>query len=108
MKKLLMAMCAGACAVVLLTGCAVVTPVLGGAGGSLYTDVTNGVAVGSGSGYSKVGKSMSKAVICVAFGDSSIQAAMKDGGITKIHHVDCKVTSVLGFYVEYTTIVYGE
>jgi len=41
-------------------------------------------------------------------GDASIQAAMQNGGITKIHHVDYKVTSVLGVYATYTTVVYGE
>ena len=50
----------------------------------------------------------SKAIICFATGDSSISAAMANGGITKIHHVDCKVFSVLGLYARYTTVVYGE
>lgn len=108
MKKLLVAMCAGACAVVLLTGCVGVTPIQGGSAAWVYTQTSGGVSVGSASGYSKVGTATSKAIICVATGDSSIQAAMKNGGISKIHHVDCKVTSVLGIYVEYTTVVYGE
>jgi hypothetical protein len=92
----------------LLAGCAGITPVTGGAGGFVYTQVNNGVAVGNDTGCSKMGMASSKAIICIATGDSSIAAAMKNGGITKIHHVDCKVTSVLGVYAEYTTIVYGE
>jgi len=43
----------------------------------------------------------------VAQGDASIQAAAKDGGITNIHHIDFKTRSILGLYVEYTTVVYG-
>jgi hypothetical protein len=74
----------------------------------LYTQVSNGVSVGSATGMSKVGTAKSTAIICIATGDSSIAAAMKAGGITKIHHVDCKVTSVMGLYAEYTTVVYGE
>ncbi len=41
-------------------------------------------------------------------GDASISAAMAEGGITKIHHVDSKVFQVLGLYAKYETIVYGE
>ena len=51
----------------------------------------------------------------VETGDRSIQAAAKNGGITRIHYVDAKVNKVyipLGFipiYVKQTkTIVYGE
>jgi len=33
---------------------------------------------------------------------------MKNGGITKVHHVDSKVKNILGVYAEYTTVVYGE
>ena len=44
----------------------------------------------------------------LATGDSSIATAMANGGITKIHHVDCKIMSVLGVYAKYTTVVYGE
>jgi len=33
---------------------------------------------------------------------------MAAGGITKVHHVDCKVQNILGIYAKYTTIVYGE
>jgi hypothetical protein len=41
-------------------------------------------------------------------GDSSINTAAKNGGITKINHVDRQVKNVLGFIGEYTTTVYGE
>lgn len=51
----------------------------------------------------------------VETGDRSIQAAARNGGITRIHYVDSKVSKVyipLGFipiYVKQTkTIVYGE
>jgi hypothetical protein len=45
----------------------------------------------------------------VANGDASIQAAMKNGGITKVHHIDYKNKSVLGLlFSRQTVIVYGE
>ena len=41
-------------------------------------------------------------------GDISIEAAMKNGKITKIHHIDMKTECVLGLYAKKTIIVYGE
>jgi hypothetical protein len=108
MKRIIALVCTCAVAAVLLTGCSGITSITGGAGGSLFTQVNNGVAVGTAAGMSKVGMAKSTAIIGIATGDSSISAAMKAGGITKIHHIDCKVTSVLGIYAEYTTVVYGE
>jgi len=58
---------------------------------------------------SKVGESSASGILgIVGVGDASLEAAMKNGGITKIHHVDHKVMSILCLYVKYTTIVYGE
>jgi hypothetical protein len=74
----------------------------------LFTQTDAAVAVGSGNGFSKIGTAESTAIICFATGDSSIRKAMENGGITKIHHVDAKVFSVLGLYAKYTTVVYGE
>jgi hypothetical protein len=55
-----------------------------------------------------MGTAESTAVVFIATGDSSIRTAMKNGGITRIHHVDAKVLSFLGLYTKYTTVVYGE
>ena len=92
----------------LLTGCVMPmgAPV---AGGLLTMDVMGPVAVGDpGADCTKVGRAEATGIILFASGDASIEAAMKDGGIEKIHHVDCKVFSVLGLYAKYETIVYGE
>lgn len=43
-----------------------------------------------------------------AWGDAALQAAAKDGGITKIHYADYEVLSVLGVYAEFTVRAYGE
>lgn len=64
----------------------------------------------------KSGESTSNNILwIIEVGDSGIQTAVKNGGITKIHYVDKKINKVyipLGFipiYVKQTkTIVYGE
>ena len=56
----------------------------------------------------KSGKSCSQNVLgLVAFGDSSLAAAKKNGGIDKVSYFDKDVISVLGFYGKICTIVYG-
>ena len=59
---------------------------------------------------SKVGQaSCSSYLWLVAVGDCSTTAAMKNGDISKIHHVDYKGKSFLfGLYIEDTLTVYGE
>ena len=57
-----------------------------------------------------VGKaSCSSYLWLVNVGDCSVQAAMDNGGITKIHHVDTEFVSyLLGIYWKFTTVAYGE
>ena len=43
----------------------------------------------------------------VAFGDGSIDAAAKNGGITTITHLDYEFENYLGIYQRYTTIAKG-
>ena len=108
MKRFCASVLLASAAVMLLAGCAVISPISGGTQGFLFTQTDAAVAVGNGNGSSKVGTAESTAIICFATGDSSIQKAMQNGGITRIHHVDAKVFSVLGVYAKYTTVVYGE
>ncbi|MCD6327850.1 TRL-like family protein [bacterium] len=90
----------------MLCGCAAtITPAVGG----LWTDVKGPFAVTGETGYSKVGMSTCNSILgWVAMGDASIKAAMENGGITKIHHVDYHATNMLGVYATLTVIVYGE
>lgn len=104
MRKALVSLVVGASAIVLLGGCTMVSPVTG----SLYTAMTGPVAVGNATASDKVGEATSTAILGVATGDASIEKAMQNGGITKIHHVDCKVQVILMIYAKYTTVVYGE
>jgi hypothetical protein len=59
-------------------------------------------------GHVQGGHGEGAAIIGIATGDASIEAAMKNGGIKKVHHVDTQVKNILGIYAEYITIVYGE
>lgn len=93
--------------VFLLSGCAAyaVAPVTG----FVYTDTKFGINATSNEGNSKVGIASSESYLgFVAVGDASIEAAMKNGGITKVQHVDYHSYSVLGIYAKFTVTVYGE
>ena len=56
----------------------------------------------------KMGTATASGIICFTEGDASLKAAMDNGGITKIHHVDYKVKNILGIVGSTTTIVWGE
>lgn len=90
----------------LLTGCAAV------AHGPVTAPITinerGPVAAGSAAGGSKVGRASAWGILVYATGDASISAAMSNGGITRVHHVDHETLNILGIYAKYTTVVYGE
>ena len=103
--------------VLFLTGCAgTAGPYLGGApaGGWVYTSVTAPsvklhAPLDLGVKSNKVGTAEAISILgMVGVGDAGIDAAMKNGGITKVHHVDNKVMSFLGIYAKWTVVVYGE
>ena len=90
--------------VLFLSGCATPFPM-----GFVYTDVAFPVAAGEGGTGSKVGTAKSTSILgIVATGDASMKAAMANGGITKVAHVDYNAKNILGLYGEYTTTVYGD
>jgi len=68
------------------------------------------VAVDANADGSLKGESSNCAVLGLfAFGDGSVDKAMKNGGLTKVHHVDHQVFSVLwGLFLQNKTLVYGE
>jgi len=107
MRKVLSLLMIVSLTTVVLTGCAgVSSPVTNG---FLVTSLQGPVGGTAADTYSKFGESSCVAVLgLVSAGDASIEAAMQNGGITKIHHVDHKSTSVLGLFAMFTTVVYGE
>ena len=56
----------------------------------------------------KMGVATAEGIVCFTQGDASLKAAMNNGGITKVHHVDYKVKNILGIIGSTTTIVWGE
>lgn len=56
----------------------------------------------------KVGTSRAEGILILGFGDATISAAMEEGNITRIHHVDSEELNVLGIYARKTVKVYGE
>ncbi len=69
------------------------------------TVATDGAVVAS-----KTGSASSTAILgLIATGDSSVQAAMKAGNITKVHNVDHTVNSfIYGAFIRHTINVHGE
>lgn len=58
---------------------------------------------------SKKGTSSSASVLGLyAWGDCSIGAAARNGGLTKVTHVDYEYTNFIGIWQEAAVIVYGE
>jgi hypothetical protein len=86
-------------------GCASSYPV-----GTLYTELKLPVAVADSNGKSlKVGTAECQSILSlVAQGDASIEAAKKNGNITKVHHVDWEVKNIMGIIGNYKVTVYGE
>lgn len=56
----------------------------------------------------KCGTATVSGIMLFTKGDASIGAAMKNGGITKVHHIDYKVKTFFYCYSTYTTMVWGE
>jgi hypothetical protein len=89
----------------MLLGCATSMPV-----GGVYTDVKLPVtATADGGGTPKVGTAECMSVLAmVATGDCSIEAAKKNGGITKVYHVDWEANNILGIIGKYKVVVHGQ
>jgi hypothetical protein len=79
--------------------------------GFIVTDVQGGsLIVDNRASMTKTGKSCSSEVLgLVATGDTRVETAMLQGGITKVAHVQQSLRSyVFGIYAEVCTIVRGE
>ena len=102
MKRLL----AASTLAIALSGCAVANAPVNGL---IYSNVTGPVGVtGSADKPTKVGRSTARSFFGLyATGNASIEEASKNGGITKIHHVDHETQVILGVVADFTTVVYG-
>ena len=106
MNRIVKSLIAGVC-LLSFVGCAqiVMSPALG----VLYTDVSGPLTATSAERGSKTGVATAESILgLVALGDASIQAASRNGGITKIKTVDFDSKNILGIYGTFTTRVTGE
>jgi hypothetical protein len=109
--KNLLKIAAGSVMAIILIGC-------GGYGypiGSLYTgtQVPHGInrneTSGPGKSGDKHGEACATGILgAAAFGDASLDAAKKAGGITEVHSVEFHGTSILGLYTQGCTEVHGK
>lgn len=76
--------------------------------GILYTDQTAPLFRGGSPG-EKVGEASSQNVLFLAgWGNSGLDRAMANGGISKVNHIDYRIQNYALIYQRYTTIVHGE
>lgn len=95
----------------LVSSCAVVPSPVGPVG--LFVDVkTPSPALAckmDATSFSKVGKAEATNILgLIQTGDASLTEAMKNGNISRVHHVDVQITNVLMLYAKKIYIVYGE
>lgn len=75
--------------------------------GVIYTNAADPIAA-TASGGSRTGTAEATSYLgLVAVGDSSIEAAKKNGGITSVSSVDTHRKNILGVVTSYTTTVKG-
>lgn len=95
---------------IMLTGCAagvsLNAPVIGG----LYAEYKAPLSAGGSDALPyRVGTAECRSILgWVATGDCSIATAAKNGGISRIHHVDYEFKQILQIVGTYKVIVYGE
>jgi hypothetical protein len=112
MKRLVVTTVLAALCLTMMTGCGAL--VAFGSGGLLYQDTKVplrdvsywGPATSS---VAKKGEATYASILgIIATGDATLEAAMENGGITKVHHIDQQITNILGVVATYKIIVYGE
>ncbi len=95
------------------TGCATVSGPY--PSGSLYTGVTAPHGVdraeisGTGKTGDKAGEACATGILGIAaWGDASIDAAKKAGGISDVHSVELRSFNILGIYTQGCTEIHGK
>lgn len=90
----------------LIVGCS--GPLTSSGPGSLVTTTTEGISANNNVEITKTGKSCQHTVLgLVAFGDSSIESAKRNGNLTNISTVDRSFFGILGLYSNSCLILQG-
>lgn len=98
---------AGMIVALLASGCCTQTPIMG----ALVTMASypHSQAVGTGIRGVKEGEASVVTLLgLLCVGDASVERAARSAGITKIATIDHTMINLLGFYIQYKTIVTGE
>lgn len=93
----------------LLSGCLAISVTPVGVTGFAYSHTASPLMVtASQEKPTKVGRSTMRSIFgWYASGDASVDTAARNGGITRIHHVDIESQTILGVIADITTVVYG-
>ena len=103
MKKLLIVS-----GVLLLTS-ACAAPMASSGPGGIFTEVTEGVQANNGVAINKSGEACAQNILgIVSTGDSTIDTAKKNAGITKVATIDRSFWSILSVYAKACTKVAGQ
>lgn len=95
-------------ALLMMSGCAMVSGGNGSATGFVYSGYKMGGVVGAGQG-TKTGEACASSILgIIATGDASVSAGKQAGGITQVAHVDHDNFGILGIYAKTCTIVVGQ
>ena len=77
--------------------------------GQLWATVKTPMEGPAAAGDLKQGTAVCETVLgLVAWGDCSVMAAKRAGGLTSVQYVDQEVKNILGVYATYTTVVRGQ
>ena len=77
--------------------------------GLLYTNVTETVAIGTGTNYTKQASGGTMTLLgLIGLGNASAEEIAKSGGITKISRVDKQTNMLLGIFYWETFTVFGD
>ena len=103
----------GAALATILVGCAAFTG--GYPSGSIYTGtqtphpMDRSETSGPGKTGDKSGEACATGILYLAaFGDASLDAAKKAGGISEVHSVELHTTNILGIYTQGCTVAHGK
>ena len=91
-----------------LCGCAMAAGGSNSVSGFIYSGYTASGVVGAGTG-TKTGQACATSILgWFGLGDASVTAAMADGKLTQVAHVDHDITGILGLYAKSCTTVSGQ
>ncbi|MDD2941534.1 MAG: TRL-like family protein [bacterium] len=92
--------------ILLLSACA--TPLPGVGPGAIFTETTEAVSANNNIPSTRRGEACATNILgIVSTGDSTVDTAKRQGGITRVSSIDRSFYSILGVYAKACTIISG-